>query len=145
MRTELQKLYRQHFFKTIPLSGKLALIYSKVKKEYREESYISAVEYYKYRSAITKFRISAHNLPIEKGRWEGIDKTERKCKKCINNGVGDEKQYILYCNAPDIAKLRTRFFKDNKLARIQSECVSSFIEGILATSKGTPQLIGKFF
>ena len=51
------------------VSGKLAPIYSEVKKEYREESYISAVEYYKYRSAITKFRISAHNLPIEKGRW----------------------------------------------------------------------------
>ena len=36
------------------------------------------------------------------------------------------------------------FFKDNKLARIRGECASSFIEGILATSKGTPQLIGKF-
>ena len=48
LRTELQKLYRQHFFKTICLSGKLAPIYSKVKKEYREESYVSAVEYYKY-------------------------------------------------------------------------------------------------
>ena len=109
LRTELQKLYHQHFFKTISLSGKIEPIYFKVKKEYREESYISGVEYYKYRSAITKFRISAHNLPIEKGRWEGIDKTERKCKKCINNDVGDEKHYILYCNAPDIAKLRTMF------------------------------------
>ena len=46
LRTELQKLYHQHFFKTISLSGKLAPIYSKVKKEYREESYISGVEYY---------------------------------------------------------------------------------------------------
>ena len=33
----------------------------------------------------------------------------------------------------------------SKLARIRSKCASSFIEGILATSKGTPQLIGKFF
>ena len=81
LRTELQKLYRQHFFKTISLSGKLAPIYSKVKKEYREEyREESAVRYYKYRSAITKFRISAHYLPVEKGRWEGIDKTECKCK-----------------------------------------------------------------
>ena len=65
-------------------------------------------------------------------------------KKCINNDVGDEKHCILYCNAPDIAKLRTMFFKDNKLGRIRSECASSFIEGILATSKGIPQLIRKF-
>ena len=35
LRTELQKLYRQYFFKTISLSGKLAPIYSKVKKEFR--------------------------------------------------------------------------------------------------------------
>ena len=111
LRTELQKLYRQHFLKTISLCGKLAPIYSNVKKEYREESYISAVENYRYRSAITKFRISAYNLPIEKGGWEGINKTERKCKKCINNDVGDEKHYILYCNALDIAKLRTKVFQ----------------------------------
>ena len=122
LRTELQKLYREHFFKTICLSGKLAPFYSEVKKEHREESYISAVEYYNYRSAIIKFRIFAHNLPVEKGRWEGIDKTERKCKKCIDNDIGDEKHYILYCNTPDIAKLRTMFFKDNNLARIRSEC-----------------------
>ena len=143
MRTELQKLYRQHFCKTISLSVKLAPIYSKVKKEYREESYISAVEYYKYRSAITKFKISSHGLPLEKGRWKSIDKTERKCKKCVNM-LGKKKHYILYCNAPNIVALRTMFFKDNKLAKIRSECAESFIEGILATSKGTPQLIGKF-
>ena len=53
LKTELQKLYRQHFFKTISLSSKLAPIYGKIKKEYREESYVSQVEYYKYRSAIT--------------------------------------------------------------------------------------------
>ena len=88
LKTELQKLYRQHFLKTISLSSKLAPIYGKIKKEYREELYVSQVEYHKYRSAITSFRISAHNLvPIEKGRWEGIDKSERRCKKCINNDV----------------------------------------------------------
>ena len=55
------------------------------------------------------------------------------------------KNYIfLCCNAPDIAKLRTMFFKDNKLERIRSECASSFNEGIVATSKVTPQVIGKF-
>ena len=56
------------------------------------------------------------------------------------NDVGDEKHSNN--NAPAIAKSRTMFFKD-KLARIRGEC-ASFIEDILATSKGTPQLIGKF-
>ena len=97
LKTELQKLYRQHFFKTISLSSKLAPIYGKIKKEYREEPYVSQVEYHKYRSAITRFRISAHNLPIEKGRWQGIDKSERRCKKCINNDA--VMKNTTYCTA----------------------------------------------
>ena len=56
------------------------------------------------------------------------------------NDVGDEKHL---CNAPAIAKSRTMFFKDNKLARIRSEC-ASFIEDILAKSKGTLNGIIKF-
>ena len=107
LKTELQKLYRQHFFKTISLSSKLAPIYGKIKKEYREEPHVSQVD--KYRSAITRFRISGHNLPIEKDRWEGIYKSERRCKKCINNDVGDEKHYILYCNVPEIVDFRVNF------------------------------------
>ena len=53
LKTELQKLYSQHFFKTTSLSSKLAPIYGKIKKEYRAEPYVSQVEYHKYRSAIT--------------------------------------------------------------------------------------------
>ena len=41
LKTKLQKLYRQHFFKTISLSSKLiAPVYGKTKKEYREEPII---------------------------------------------------------------------------------------------------------
>ena len=144
MKTELQKLYRQHFFKTISLSRKLAPIYGKIKKEYKEEPYVSQVEYYKYRSAITRFRISVHNLPIEKDRWNGIDKSERRCKKSINNDVGDEKHYILYCNVPEIVDLRVQFFTGNNLTRVSGENARSFIEDILSVRQGTPHLIGKF-
>ena len=144
LKTELQKLYRQQFFKTISLSSKPAPIYSKIKKEYREEPYVSQVEYHKYRSAITRFRISAHNLPIEKGRWEGIDKSERRCKKCINNDVSNEKHYILYCNVPEIVDSRVKFFTGNKLKRVSGENARSFIEGILSVRQGTSHSIDKF-
>ena len=33
LKTELEKLYRQHFFKTISLSSKLAPIYGKIKRK----------------------------------------------------------------------------------------------------------------
>ena len=83
-----------------------------MKKEFKEESYLSDVDYHKYRSAITKFRIAAHNLPIEKGRWNGCDKADRKCTRCINNELGDEKHYLFFCNDPDIVKMRSNFIKE---------------------------------
>ena len=144
LKTELQKLYRQHFLKTISLSSKLAPVYGKIKKEYREEPYVFQVEYHKYRSAIARFRISGHNLPIEKDRWKGIDKSERRCKQCINNDVGDEKRYILCCNVLEIVNLRVKFFKGNNLTRVSGKNGRSFTEDILSVRQGTTHLIGKF-
>ena len=61
------------------------------------ESYINEVKYYKYRSAITKFQISAHSLPIERGRWMSVHRNKRICPLCIGNVLGDEKHYIFHC------------------------------------------------
>ena len=71
---KLQNMFKEKFFNEIANSSKL-ILYSHVKEEFREEKYIHEVKYYKYRSAITKFRISAHTFPVESGRW---DKTPRE-------------------------------------------------------------------
>ena len=55
-------------------------------------------------------------------------KLNANVKNTSINDVVDEKHYILQFNAPDIVKLRLMFFKNNKLARIPSECASSIIE-----------------
>ena len=60
---------KETFFNEIANSSKL-ILYNHVKEELREEKYIHEVKYYKYRSAITKFRISAHTFPVESGRWD---------------------------------------------------------------------------
>ena len=70
--------------------------------------------------------------------------TIQLCKKCINNDVGDEKHYILYCNVPEIVDLRVEFLKGNKLTRVSGENAKPFTEDILSISLGTPHLIGKF-
>ena len=144
LRSELQRLFHQHFFKTISSSKKLKPIYSKVKKEFKEESYLSDVDYHKYRSAITKFRISAHNLPIEKGRWNGCDKADRKCTRCINHGLGDEKHYLFFCNDPDIVKMRSNFIKENNLKGIQRRNAVSYMETMLSCKQGILTSVGKF-
>ena len=36
-------------------------------------------------------------LPIEKGRWLGIARNDRKCTLCNLNEIGDEFHYIMKC------------------------------------------------
>ena len=64
----------------------------------------------KYRTAFTRFRLSAHRLCIETGRWHKpypIPRNERKCILC--NTLEDEFHFLLEC---DLYKdLRIRYIK----------------------------------
>ena len=44
------------------------------------------------------FRISAHKLEIEIGRYKKIPALNRICKECSSGEVEDEKQFIFSCN-----------------------------------------------
>ena len=44
-----------------------------------------------------KFRTDNNHLPIEIGRWEGIDINDRKCHLCNTNDIGDSFHYLLVC------------------------------------------------
>lgn len=46
---------------------------------------------------LAKYRTGNHHLPIEVGRWENIDISERKCTLCNKNDTGDEMHYLLIC------------------------------------------------
>ena len=85
---KLQNKFKEKFFNEIANSSKL-ILYNHVKEEFREEKYI-----HKYRSAITKFRISAHTFPVESGRWDKTLREKRMCPLCFSNDIGDERHYI---------------------------------------------------
>ena len=51
-----------------------------------------------YRVTLTKFRCGNHRLPIVTGRYLGIDRKDRICKKCLGNKLGDEFHYIFECS-----------------------------------------------
>jgi hypothetical protein len=46
---------------------------------------------------LCKFRTTNHRLPIEIGRWQNIERNNRKCLLCDTNTIGDEFHYILQC------------------------------------------------
>ena len=59
------------------------------------------------RTAITKLRLSNHDLMIEKGRHQGLEENQRLCPFC-NDTVEKEQHFLLNCNNFD--KPRTKFF-----------------------------------
>ncbi len=57
---------------------------------------------------VVKFRTSNHKLPIETGRWNGIERSERKCNLCNLKDIGDEFHYLLIC--PFLAESRKKIY-----------------------------------
>ena len=44
---------------------------------------------------IIKFRLGSHKLPIETGRWKGLDRGDRVCPEC--RVLGDEEHFLFVC------------------------------------------------
>ena len=51
----------------------------------------------KYQKYITRYRISAHNLNIEQGRYGNIIRNSRVCTLCDKYDIEDEYHFILQC------------------------------------------------
>ena len=62
------------------------------------EKYLYEIKNMKHKIALSRFRLSNHNLLIEKGRHmkPKLDRNERKCFVC-KDAVEDEKHFITIC------------------------------------------------
>lgn len=86
-------------------TGKLTT-YFKIKEHFGLESYLKTKNF-SYRQILTKFRISAHPLRIESGRYERkknnsgklilLDREERVCQYCTKNVIEDEFHFLMEC------------------------------------------------
>ena len=80
-------------------------VFKLVKPSIQFEKYLSQVKIVKHHQAMTRFRISAHRLPIETGRYVNIEHNLRLCPICNLHEVGDEYHYFLCCNNKKLEKL----------------------------------------
>ena len=55
---------------------------------------------------ICKIRLCNHAFPVEKGRYLGLEQSDRKCNICTRNCIGDEYRYFFKCSNPTIKLLR---------------------------------------
>ena len=84
------------------------VLFAEMKTNYTYEKYLNSN--CAYISSLTKFRLSAHNLPIERGRYARppIERNLRTCKFC-KLCVGNEIHALLYCKHEFIKDLRDKF------------------------------------
>lgn len=76
--------------------GKLRTYYT-FKSTFKKEIYLKAIKNRDVRKCFTQFRISAHQLAIERGRYRNIKATERICKYCNKNETEDELHFLVKC------------------------------------------------
>ena len=71
-----------------------------IKKSFEFEQYLDIhVLHYGFRITMTKFRLSNHRLPIERGRWNNTPLLDRSCPLCTPACLGDEFHYLFQCKS----------------------------------------------
>ena len=80
-------------------------IYGVIKNVFRYETYLDTTQ--KYTNALTRFRLSCHWLPIERGRYKNpvVPREQRLCPYC-NGEVGSELHSLLECNSAKLLNLK---------------------------------------
>ena len=100
--------YYQSWYSEINNSSRLSM-YSRYKHEFQFESYLDTIDK-KFRIALTKFRLSSHNLAIERGRIEGRSRDERICRYGNLQKIESEYHFLLVC--PIYMTLRRKYFNN---------------------------------
>ena len=99
--------YDQTLTMEINNSNRLRL-YSKYKENNGQETYINTIKNKAYRQTLSRFRLSSHQLEIETGRYVGLERDERLCRKCNTRMVEDEYHFLLIC--PHYNDIRMKYF-----------------------------------
>ena len=78
--------------------GKLCS-YSYFKTNFGLEKYLLILKNREHRKKFTRFRISAHRLHIEQGRYQGTPRQNRLCNRCTSNEIDDEMHFLFSCTS----------------------------------------------
>lgn len=84
-------------------------MYSRYKHDFNFEKYLDSIAEKKFKISLTKFRLSSHDLAVERGRFVNIPRSERICKYCHSKMIENEYHFLLVC--PLYTELRRKYLK----------------------------------
>ena len=103
-------IFQEALFEDLQNSSKLKTL-SILKDDLACKNYLLSVSNIANRTALTKFRLSNHNLMIEKGRYENMQLCDRSCPFCPDQ-IEDEFHFLVKC--PIYTELRLKMLDDIK-------------------------------
>ena len=96
IRNRIRDHFTQHWYANICNSSKLEY-YCRFKTEFKMEKYVECISNDKLRSELAAFRLSVHNLDIERGRHINVHRENRICCLCSMSMVESEFHFLLVC------------------------------------------------
>ena len=93
----LKDQYLQDWNVIVTSSSKLNT-YVKFKQCFVYERYLDVLNIRKFRFIYASFRSSSHDLEIERGRYNNIERSLRLCRLCEDNCIEDEYHVLLCCD-----------------------------------------------
>ena len=96
IKSSLKAMYVEHWLAKMATESKMRT-YRQLKTNFKYEQYLDLVNS-QHRKSLTRFRISAHNLAIERGRYTRPPTIveERTCPSCPQH-VQDEYHFLMNC------------------------------------------------
>ena len=82
--------------------------YTEYKRNFSFEPYLDNLNHH-HKKNVAKLRLSNHKFPIEKLRYNNIERKNRLCKMCPSNSIGDENHYMFYCKHDKLKNSREEF------------------------------------
>ena len=108
VKTRLNDIFIQLCYATFESSSK-CLLYKHLVDNFCLQYYLTKRLDNTYKSLICKYRISAHSLLIEKGRYVNTLRHRRLCTMCDRRDIEDEYHFILIC--PLYRDIRLKYIK----------------------------------
>jgi hypothetical protein len=142
LKRQVQQNYDNYWKENIQLLPK-ASSFITYKFNHEREKYLNLIKNSKHRVALSRLRLSSHQLMIEKGRHRKpiIPRTERICSIC-NLGIEDEFHFLTIC--PTYLEARNELFNtaDNLTPNFK-EIPTNFQKFIYLMSNEDPTLLAK--